>query len=221
MLYKFPLFITALDTGAPWILECAGYWGTLDTGVPWILGHPGYWGTLDTGAPWILECSGYWGTLDTGVPWILECSGYWCTLGTGAPWILECSGYWGTLDTGAPWILGHPRYWSALDTGAPWILECPGYWGTLLIGLEEDSSTARPRRNRHSRCRPAPSAESCQVVNLSDVVLTEAQTRVLSLGPKFCPTPRTYNELKLLEDVMEGNRLLRLKEFFFDDNTPN
>ncbi|KAL8609253.1 hypothetical protein ACOMHN_036697 [Nucella lapillus] len=83
--------------------------------------------------------------------------------------------------------------------------------------MDTEGRNKKERRNRHFRRRPAPSPESCQVVNLS----TEAITRVLSPGLKFCPTPRTYNELKLLGDVMEGNRHLRLKEFFFDDNTPN
>ena len=50
--------------------------------------------------------------------------------------------------------------------------------------------------------------------------MTESQKYVLSLGPKFCPTPNGVNELQLSEDVIEGNRRLRLKEFFHQDDAP-
>ena len=60
-----------------------------------------------------------------------------------------------------------------------------------------------------------------QVINLSSTPLTEDQTYVLSLGAKFCPTPRSIDELELLSDVQEGERRLRLKEFFFKEDTPS
>ena len=77
------------------------------------------------------------------------------------------------------------------------------------------------KRNRRFRRPPVPKPGPKQVVNLSSVTLTEDQKYVLSLGPKFCPTPGSYNEMQLLEDIHEGNRRLRLKEFWHDDDAPN
>ena len=41
---------------------------------------------------------------------------------------------------------------------------------------------------------------------------------MLSLGPKFCPVPKTVDTQALEYDVKEGCRKVRLKEFFYDDN---
>jgi hypothetical protein len=59
-----------------------------------------------------------------------------------------------------------------------------------------------------------------QVINLSTLTLTEEQTHVLSLGPKFCPTPTSISKLTLNEDTTEGMRKIRLKEFWFNEDTP-
>ena len=88
-------------------------------------------------------------------------------------------------------------------------------------------STVRTRskkpRNRRFKRRPQISItpEPNQVINLSSIELTNDQVDVLSLGPKFCPAPKSVDELELLTDVQEGNRRLRLKEFFHQDNAPS
>ena len=54
------------------------------------------------------------------------------------------------------------------------------------------------------------------VINLSQVHFSPDQLKLLALGPKFCPTPRTLDKQRLQEDVREGCRRLRLKEMFHD-----
>ena len=56
-------------------------------------------------------------------------------------------------------------------------------------------------------------------MNLSTIDLSKEQRVVLGLGPKFCPTPKTINKPKLLSDVEEGCRKVRLKEFFHGKET--
>jgi hypothetical protein len=88
------------------------------------------------------------------------------------------------------------------------------------------SASTLPNTHRHKRrnrrfVRRFPQTPDCkQVINLSTLELTDEQTHVLSFGPKFCPTPTHMNKLQLLEDVCEGLRKIRLKEFFLQDNTP-
>ena len=76
------------------------------------------------------------------------------------------------------------------------------------------------RKNRRFIRRFSVTPDPKQVINLSKIQLTEDQTHVLSLGPKFCPTPTNINKLQLLEDTLEGMRRLRLKEYFLKDDTP-
>ena len=76
------------------------------------------------------------------------------------------------------------------------------------------------KRNRRFKRRISSQPEPSQVINLSSVPLTSDQQHVLSLGPKFCPTPGSVNEVELLDDVLEGARRLRLREFFYDENSP-
>ena len=54
------------------------------------------------------------------------------------------------------------------------------------------------------------------IVNLSNVELSTDQESILRLGPKFCPTPRTFNSDTFSQDINEGCRRVRLKEFFHD-----
>ena len=75
------------------------------------------------------------------------------------------------------------------------------------------------RRNRRFR-RRCPVSDPKQVINLSSTPLTDDQLYVLSLGAKFCPTPGPVKELDLAEDIHEGTRRLRLKEYFHNENTP-
>ena len=78
----------------------------------------------------------------------------------------------------------------------------------------------RSKKNRHFRRRHTRTPEPGQVVNLSSVDLTEEQTQLLACGPKFCPTPGSYDEVQLLDDVKEGLRRVRLREFWFDEDAP-
>ncbi|KAL8614782.1 hypothetical protein ACOMHN_062825 [Nucella lapillus] len=62
--------------------------------------------------------------------------------------------------------------------------------------------------NRHFR-RKNPvkdCSKPAQVINLSTVELSKEQEQLLSRGPKFCPTPASYNERQLLDDSLEGLR---------------
>ena len=83
--------------------------------------------------------------------------------------------------------------------------------------IEHKSKTKRNRRfirlpGNHNPIHPNPNL----VVNLSKVTLTESQHEVLSLGPKFCPTPRSLNHKQLCNDVTEGCRRVRLKEYHYN-----
>ncbi|KAL8581808.1 hypothetical protein ACOMHN_010182 [Nucella lapillus] len=76
--------------------------------------------------------------------------------------------------------------------------------------------------NRHFR-RKNPvkdCSEPAQVINLSTVELSKEQEHLLSRGPKFCPTPASYNERQLLDDSLEGLRRVRLKEYWYDEEVP-
>ena len=61
--------------------------------------------------------------------------------------------------------------------------------------------------------------ENKLVINLSNIPMTEAQERLLTLGPKFCPTPRSINTDQLSEDVREGCRRVRLQEWHHTSDT--
>ena len=76
------------------------------------------------------------------------------------------------------------------------------------------------RRPQH---KPTPVTETDKktVVNLSSHSLTADQQKVLSLGPKFCPTPRSLDHQQLSEDVAEGCRRIRLRELFFQPDCPD
>jgi hypothetical protein len=95
----------------------------------------------------------------------------------------------------------------------------------VSVAVDEISSDSgnnkKKKKNRQFKCRQRDvEAETRQVINLSSTPLTEEQTYVLSLGSKFCPTPRSVEELELLADVEEGERRLRLKEIFFKEDAP-
>ena len=57
------------------------------------------------------------------------------------------------------------------------------------------------------------------VINLSDRVLTEQETNILSKGLKFVPTPTSVNRTELTADVKKWSRRMRLKEFFGPQTT--
>ena len=90
--------------------------------------------------------------------------------------------------------------------------------------LEPANKKKKNRRfvRKHNQKTPTCSeTDKKMVVNLSSHPLTDDQLSVLSLGPKFCPTPRSLNHQQLSEDVAEGCRRVRLRELFFDPECPD
>lgn len=88
---------------------------------------------------------------------------------------------------------------------------------------DERTEKKKKRVRRFKRRNPLSDAQREEtvkhfVVNLSDVTLTKEQTEVLTLGPKFCPTPQTMNRSQLADDVNEGLRKVKLKELFFESD---
>ncbi|XP_071155741.1 uncharacterized protein [Mytilus edulis] len=57
------------------------------------------------------------------------------------------------------------------------------------------------------------------VVNLSTVALSETETKVLSKGLNFCPTPGKIDSLLLEDDLDKLARSLRIKEYFYKNTT--
>ena len=93
------------------------------------------------------------------------------------------------------------------------------------------SNTASPNRacRRKNRKRkkhvtisepPASTATTTQsVILLSSVTLSEAERSLLGRGLSFCPTPPRLNTFQLQYDLNIFYRRLRLREYFFDDNS--
>ena len=91
-----------------------------------------------------------------------------------------------------------------------------------------------PKRQRKRRCRrrrkpkqkldPLRTRPVDTVVNLSNVTLSEDETRVLSRGISFCPTPSNFDTTAVLDDLESYFRRVRLHEFFLgqpsEDNSP-
>ena len=50
--------------------------------------------------------------------------------------------------------------------------------------------------------------------NLSSRPLTDDEFRLLGKGLKFCPNPKTHDEIKLAEQTFKFSRRIRLKECF-------
>ena len=86
--------------------------------------------------------------------------------------------------------------------------------------VPQNGTESKRKKNRHFRRRPAREPEPGQVINLSSTTLTAEQTQLLSYGPKFCPTPGTYDEAQLLDDVKEGVRKVRLREYWYEEDAP-
>ena len=79
------------------------------------------------------------------------------------------------------------------------------------------------RKHRGRRSNTERRANHQQtVINLSNRVLTEHETNILSKGLKFVPTPTSVNRTELTADVKKWSRRMRLKEFFWaPDNMQN
>ena len=54
---------------------------------------------------------------------------------------------------------------------------------------------------------------------MSNIPMTEAHERLLTLGPIFCPTPRSINTHQLSEYVREGCRRFRPHEWHHTSDT--
>ena len=61
--------------------------------------------------------------------------------------------------------------------------------------------------------QPGATKVATKVLNLSDIVLTEGQIRILSLGLSFCPTPKS-DIYEAEKDIYHFSRKLRLKYHF-------
>lgn len=60
-----------------------------------------------------------------------------------------------------------------------------------------------------------------KIVNLSDVKLSEHELSLLDKGLTFCPTPKTFNKIHFLKDILSFYRRLRLKEYFSRNKCPD
>ena len=92
-----------------------------------------------------------------------------------------------------------------------------------LSNPESNAFSGKRKRNRRFVRRNVSSNSSGDntnlnnVVNLSSTELSGPQKDVLSMGPKFCPVPKSINIQNVSMDVDEGLRKVRLKELFYDD----
>jgi hypothetical protein len=57
------------------------------------------------------------------------------------------------------------------------------------------------------------------VINLSDILITEAQEKVLEKGLSFCPSPGRPDFSEIWLDIKEFHRKLEVKKFFQDNPT--
>ena len=59
------------------------------------------------------------------------------------------------------------------------------------------------------------------VLNLSRKKLTDNDYILLGKGLKFCPKPKSHDQVKLAEEIFNFSRRLKLKEFFYDKSSSN
>ena len=71
----------------------------------------------------------------------------------------------------------------------------------------------------HTRVKPRTNIDSVAVTNLSQHPLNECQISLLSRGLKFIPDRHKVDKLKLLADLTEWERRMRLREFFYAEGT--
>ena len=90
---------------------------------------------------------------------------------------------------------------------------------SLFHSNKGNTKNKKSRNRRFKRKKEHSQVISETVVNLSSVNLTEAETRVLSKGLNFCPTPGNINSMQLEDDLNYFARSLRIKEHFFNLNS--
>ncbi|XP_063411202.1 uncharacterized protein LOC134694136 [Mytilus trossulus] len=85
---------------------------------------------------------------------------------------------------------------------------------THPLNSPSKKSSKKPRNRRFRRKIHITANPNNTVVNLSTVSLTEDETKVLSKGLNFCPTPSNIDNMKLEDDLNNFARTLRIKEYF-------
>jgi len=61
--------------------------------------------------------------------------------------------------------------------------------------------------------------EKSSIYNISDTSLTHSEKSVLEKGLNFCPSTKDLNKLRLMEDTYKFCRKMRLREYFYKDET--
>ncbi|CAJ0944873.1 unnamed protein product [Ranitomeya imitator] len=90
--------------------------------------------------------------------------------------------------------------------------------GTRLYNLRHNSNRRRGNNyKRKDKYMDSPSTSKLQVINLSDVVLTEPQIEVLSLGLSFSPTA-SFDLFSVMKDLNLFARKLVLKKLHEKSN---
>ena len=97
----------------------------------------------------------------------------------------------------------------------------------LNIASRSVTNKISPRRRKNRRTHlghkikevdPSEELHDEIILNLSDYELSDAEKIVLEKGLKFVPTPNKVNKTELLKDVNRFSRIMRLKEYFADNN---
>jgi hypothetical protein len=85
---------------------------------------------------------------------------------------------------------------------------------------DSDAPVGSTTGNIRTNDAPGSNATDNQtVINLSDKSLSKAQTQLLSKGFNFIPAREKIDITKLLSDLSEWERRMRLKEYFYDKDT--
>ena len=95
------------------------------------------------------------------------------------------------------------------------------------LNTSHGSHTQRRRRRRRKKkklyiqSQPLTTCTTTKntVINLSGVPLSEAESSLLDKGLSFCPTPPRMNTFQLQYDLAMFYRRLRLREYFYDEES--
>ena len=82
-----------------------------------------------------------------------------------------------------------------------------------LIGNREKKTKQRRRKTKK---KSNHNYVKGTVVNISDVALSEDEKTLLSRGLSFCPRPSKIERFRLIDDIKQFSRRLRIKEYFYD-----
>ena len=93
------------------------------------------------------------------------------------------------------------------------------------LNTSHDSHTQGRRRRKKKKLyiqsQPLTTCTTTKntVINLSGVPLSEAESSLLDKGLSFCPTPPRMNTFQLQYDLAMFYRCLRLREYFYDEES--